>query len=258
MKKQEPSKGKRKARKFSRKEQHSKERALITTSRPSVAVAQVTETKSSPLPPDEFLKVLEQIDGLGLTWTADLPVLLRPKSEKYEEVVLSEEFKRIQNTYPDFPHELTHVIYTKLTGRNYRPGIVGSKEDYEKKADAVSTIVITPEFRSAFFFKHALKVPYFSRLDWEVVLKTFEKNVKEPPGTAYAIISVLLKSSVHDSRKSNTVTFALDQQTVRNLIESLTEVQSALHAASEITKKVNPRPTNTEAGNVKRTGKSQK
>lgn len=206
---------------------------------------------NSPLKPDEFVEVLKTIDSLGLTWTADLPVLLRPKSEEAEEAILSKEFKEIQDTYPDFPHELTHVIYTTLTGRDYRPTIVGPTKDFEAKSRAVSETVVSPEFISEFFFKHALKVPYFSKLDWEVVVKAFENNVQGMPLNAYAIVSVLLRSAVHESKKSSTFTFALDEQAVRSLMKSLASIEKALQAADQVRKKVPMQIADGKRGDVK-------
>ena len=238
-KQQKASKGNRKAPSLRLKGRSGKtrERALVVRGRKR-SVSSNDDTKIiSPLKPDEFVEVLKKIDSLGLTWTADLPVLLRPKSEEAEEAILSEEFKHIQDTYPDFPHELTHVIYTTLTGRDYRPSIVGPKEEFEAKSEAVSEIVITPEFRSDFFFKHALKVPYFSKLDWEVVVKAFENNVYEMPLNSYAIVSVLLRSAVHDTKKTSTITFALNEQTVRTLLKDLVSIEKALQAAGQVRKK---------------------
>lgn len=189
---------------------------------------EVQPESSGHLTANEFYSVLRSIDSLGFTWTCDLPPNIKAKDKSVESTLDFNELRRIQNSYPDFPNELGYVIWYVLTGTKPVGGLVGSDEELEKKAGMVRGMVITPEFSSEFFFKHMLKVPYISTIDWEVVLKKFERGVLNAPNNAYALISVLLESTVHDVEKSTSFTFAANEQRIESLIDQLTEILFAL------------------------------
>ncbi len=153
-----------------------------------------------------------------------------------ESGLLSGELAQLQRTYPNFPLELGAVISYILTGRKLH-SLAGNKELHEKKAAVVrESSFITEKYRSEFFFKHSIKVPYFSDLDWEVVVKAFERNVEETPGIAYALLSLEFEDPKGRSiNRSRTLTVAVDQYLVEQLINSLSDVKLALQKSKSIT-----------------------
>jgi hypothetical protein len=203
-----------------------------------------------PLGPEEFRAVLEKIDSLGLTWTADVPPLLRPRDLKFEkESFPAKEIIEIQNEYPDFPEELGHVIFYALTGSEVMRSTLGSSEDTESKVNIARELVIDrrPDFSSEFFFKYAIKVPYFVDLDWEVVVKAFERNVRDMPRIPYALLSLAFRQSMSprlfgadiESGRRRTLTVAVDSNLIDKLIASLTEAKDALMKAGRLTMHLN-------------------
>ncbi len=204
------------------------------------------EEKRGPLSPDEFRSVLERIDALGLTWTADIPPLVKLKAGVSREAFASEEYELIKEEYPSFPRELSSVIFYALTGSkkvSARLGRQEDREDIEQKVAAVKEVIINTEYRSEFFFKYAIKVPYFSDLDWEVVIKTHEKNVNQMPRIAYALLSLIFRQPVNtllpasvanDVAETETFTVAVDEYLVDKLIKALLDVKDALKQSRPI------------------------
>jgi hypothetical protein len=186
------------------------------------------EDDGEPLSAEQFQYVLQAVDELGLTWTSDLPPGVSAKNLESAHVLDSEDFQEIQDQYPRFPYELGHIIWCVLTGQQPVTEVIGSPQTFERKAQAVRELLISPEFRSDFFFQHMLKVPYFLDLDWEVNIKTFERGVQGAPGTCYALVSLLTRNSVHKLDKTKTLAFALDEQRVGTLIDLLEDVREAL------------------------------
>lgn len=196
------------------------------------------KAKTEPLTLREFRSVLQKVKSLGLTWTADIPPRLGAEKPDAEAVLLSDETRKLQQAYPYFPHELGVVTLYILTGKK-TPTIAGNQQLLEKKAAAVrETALISDKYRSEFFFKHAIKVPYFSDLDWEVVVKAYEKNVAEMPRIAYALLSLTFDNpsrSQSPSGSSRELTVAVDEHLVEKLIESLSEVKLALEKSRRVT-----------------------
>jgi hypothetical protein len=202
----------------------------------------VAEEQNIPLTPNEFRVALRRVDALGLTWTADLLPEVKPKGSEGREALLSEEYREIRQQYPRLPRELSVLVIHILTGQPPFIPVAASKEDLEDKAAAVREIVLTGEFRSEFFFKHAIKVPYFSGVDWEVVLKAFEKNVRGVPAIPYALLSLRFygpRRSSEGEEETKTMTVAVDQHLVDSIISSLIEVKTALKQTQGIADRVN-------------------
>lgn len=198
-----------------------------------------------PLSPDDFRDALQRIDKLDLTWSADRPLYVRAKSTKSEENLYSEEFREIQHEYPSLPRELTAVVFHALTGREAPEIVIGDATDLQRKVEAVREIIITPEFRSEFFFKHAIKVPYIESIDWEVVIKTRERNVRHMPGTAYALLLLTFHNTnptMGEIDKHQNITAAVDINLVNRLLRTLIEVKGALEETQRITELVNRQP----------------
>lgn len=187
--------------------------------------------RNLPLTAHEFRDVLQQIDALGLTWTADLVPGLRPKGREGYEALLGREYKEIQRQYPHLPRELGLVVFHALTGRSVSSRLTDTEEDLAAKVAVVREILLTGDYRAEFFFKHAIKVPYFANVDWEVVIKAFEKNVKDMPAIPYALLSLHFygANEFHqEEEERQTMTVAVDERLVDRLIKSLTEVKAAL------------------------------
>lgn len=186
------------------------------------------EDDDLPLSAEQFEYVLRAVDELGLTWTSDMPPNVEAKNQESAPALNSEDFQEIQDEHPRFPYELGHVIWCVLTGRQPVPEMVGDAQEFEQKAGAVRELLISPEFRSDFFFQHMLKVPYFLDLDWEVNIKALERGVQDAPGTSYALVSLLTRNTVHRLDKAENFSFALDERRVGILIDHLLEVRAAL------------------------------
>ncbi len=197
----------------------------------------------APLPPDEFRNVLQRIDALGLTWTADRQPRIRAKDPESEGALFSKDFQDIQTNYPGLPRELSVVTSYALTGNKtfIAAGIdvIGGEEFLEQKAAIVRDLLATPEYRSEFFFKHAIKIPYFESIDWEVVLKTYEKNVERPIGIPYALLLLTFHNTnpnVGKIDEHQNLTVAADVNLVNKLIATLVEVKTALESSLDLTR----------------------
>lgn len=202
-----------------------------------------------PLSPDDFQEALQRINSLGLTWTIDRVLEVSPKNPESEDALYSEEFKEIQLTYPTLPRELTAVVYHTLTGRDAPESIVGNKDDLKKKVAVVRNLVITPELRSEFFFKNAIKVPYFESVDWEIVLKTHERGVADMPGSAYALLLLTFhntNSRVSRIDEHENKTVAADINLVNKLIRTFVDIKTALEDAQRLTKLFNELPSSED------------
>lgn len=220
-------------------------------------VADEEELESSqPLSLDEFRSVLQRIDDLELTWTADLPPLLRSKKKASQTAFPAKEISEIQEKYRDFPTELGNVLYYALTGSEVMRSMIGA-EDAEGKAQIARDLVINQrrDFSSEFFFKYAIKVPYFVDLDWEVVIKAYERNVREMPRIPYAILSLVFRQSMSprfmlgidaEAGERETLTVAVDENLIEKLISSLNEARAALGRAGQIVESLNQNVTEPE------------
>jgi hypothetical protein len=206
------------------------------------------EAEPEPLTPDQFRDALQRIDALGLTWTADRQPRIRAKDPQSESILFGEEFQALQTEYPSLPRELSVVAYYALTGNKtfVAGGIdaVGGPEFLEQKATLVHQLLANPEYRSEFFFKHAIKVPYFESVDWEVVLKTHEKNVDRPIGVPYALLLLTFhntNSNVGKIDEHRNLTVAADVSLINKLIASFVEVKTALESSLDLTRALDQR-----------------
>jgi hypothetical protein len=200
------------------------------------------EIDIKPLPPDEFRSALEKMDALGLTWTADSVPRVIAKEDASDDAFLSEELEQLQEAYPLLPREVGTVVSHALTGMPAHESIVGGKEYLEKKVAIVRELFITQDYRSDFFFKHALKIPYFESIDWEVIFKTHERNVSDMPGVAYALLMLSFHNPnprVDRLGQHQEVTAAVDLKLVDKLIGILIDVRTALEDAKRLTGKLN-------------------
>lgn len=209
---------------------------------------EVGEGDDEPLTPDEFRAAMERMESLGLTWTADRFPRVKAKDEASEGVLFSDEYEDLQEQYPTLPRELSVVVPYALTrNKVFISGglaVVGGEDYLEQKVAVVSEFLITPKYRSEFFFKQAIKVPYFETIDWEVIFKTHERNVSTMPGVAYALLMLTLHNTnprVSRLDEHQNITVAADLVLVDKLIRLLLEVRVALEEAGKLSEVVNER-----------------
>lgn len=191
------------------------------------------EESLPPMTPEDFEKALRAVDNLGLVWTADITPRVKAKTPDYEANLLSAEFEKIQDEYPRLPYEVYLAASFFLTGSVSYAKPAGGLENLKRKGEIAGDIVVTPDYRSAFFFRSAIKVPYLRDIDWEVVFKLHERGVKGIPGIAYALLALSLQDPFYLGRAGTLshVTVAVDETLVNNLLNILTEVKSRLAIA---------------------------
>lgn len=195
------------------------------------------DEEAKPLTPAQFRMALQQLDALGLTWTADhIPAITAKKGGK-DEALLGEELVKLQREYPNLPSELSLIVYHAITGAEVPAERVGSVDDLREKAEIVREFLITPEYKSEFFFKHSIKVPYLMGTDWEVVFKLVEKNVSSLPGISYALLSLIYHyPSIGSARhRHETITVAVNAPLVDRMIHDLNQLKKALEVGARLT-----------------------
>lgn len=207
-------------------------------------VPEKDEPKLGPLELAEFRSVFEKVKSLGLTWTADIPPRLIPKEPQDESATLALKSTGIQERYPMFPTDLGSVVFYILTGRILEYA-AGDKKLLKTKTSVVrESGLVTESYRAEFFFKHSIKVPYFSDLDWEVVVKRYERNVRESPGISYALLSLEFEGPGTASGRRRTVV-AVDERIAEKLMKSLAEVKEALERCRS-TRDISPEKVKSE------------
>ncbi len=195
------------------------------------------DEESEPLTPAEFREALESLAALGLTWTADRIPRVVAKDESAEDAFFTEEYDELQEAYPNLPRELSAVVYHALTGAPAYDSVVGTPEALKEKVSVVRDLLLNSKYRAEFFFKYALKVPYFESIDWEVLFKTHEKNVQEMPAVGYALLLLTFhntNASVGALNKHQNVTVAVDLPLVNKLIRTLVDVKTGLEDAQKL------------------------
>jgi len=185
--------------------------------------------------PKEFREALEAVDNLGLTWTADVSPFVKAKKPEAEKALVSEEFAALQAKYPHLPFEIYLAASYKLTGNKGVADAAGGEDTLREKAEIANEILIDNAFRSEFFFKHAIKVPYLRDIDWEVVYKLYERGVEEMPGIAYGLLALSLQDPFFTGRSPSAqhITVAVDENLLTKLIGILNEVKAKLESARQ-------------------------
>lgn len=190
----------------------------------------VEDEKYNPLTVSEFSSVWQRLSKLGVTWTTEIPPV--PKFiEGYErDAEFWKQYAEIQRDFPNFPREVGAAVMNALLGP--RPG-----EEQDEKALIIKDL-LTHKYRSEFFFKYAVKVPYFEDIDWEVVIKAQERNVTRMPKIAYALlmlsftdpvnVSMDLENAANEIREPEFMTVAVNEDAIDRLMEKLTTIREAL------------------------------
>lgn len=202
-----------------------------------------------PLPADEFRSILQHIDRMGLTWTADFPPRVRFKDAESSNAFLVEEFAQVQKKYPEFPLELGYAIFYGITGDANAAHLLGDENQAREKVAAIIPLISSTDFRADFFFRYAIKVPYFSDIDWEITIKTRERGVQGMPGIAYALLSLVFERPgnpfvANEFGSSEALTVAVNEHLIDKLIKSLNDARDALKSSQEIAHSIGERHGN--------------
>ena len=190
-----------------------------------------------PLTPEQFENGVKRLDALGLTFSVDLFPRLKPKDDSSPDIIDAEEYESIQNSYPTLPREVGLVAHNTITGNSHGIDLLGGRDFFERKSEIVEKLVLTNKYREDFFFQHALKVPYFESIDWEINLKTHENGVKSNVSVPYA----LLMLSFHNTNPKlgrldvhQNITVAANRAIIEKLLISLTEAKLALDESEKM------------------------
>lgn len=190
----------------------------------------------APLAVEQLEDALKRLDQIGLTWSADSPPGIMPKDEESEMGFGTEEFLQIQQDYPGLPREIGIIMSYVFTGNRVLEEYIGGESQLTPKSEILKKYLLTPELRSEYFFKNAIKVPYLADIDWEVVLKLDEKGVEHWPAATYAMLSLGLREPSTQSRASHrrTIAVAVNDVAVNRFIAIFEEIRVALEGSKEI------------------------
>lgn len=205
-----------------------------------------------PMSPEEFEKAVRAVDQLGLTWTAGTTPEVKAKNPETQSSLLSDEFEKLQEQYPRLPYEVFFATSYFLTESPVYAKEAGGIENLKRKGEIAGEVIVTPEYRNAFFFRSAIKVPYLRDIDWEVVFKLHERGVKRTPGVAYGLLSLALEDPGFIGGRGGslrTITVAVNEAIVRNLLDILTEVKSRLGIAQRQAETLNKQQLLEEQAN---------
>jgi len=194
----------------------------------SSRTAPVDEEPTEPTTPDELRSILLEVDRLGWQWTTDNPPAIKPKATNLE----PQPFEGLQKKHPAFPEELAELIRYVLWGWTPSQQIVGPPSDLPAKASIISDLLLTEDYRSEFFFEHATRLRRFYDLDWEIMVKTAERNINTFPGAAYANLVLETRETQPDlEEQTGSFQFAADATTLKRMIELLQDALKALEQA---------------------------
>lgn len=187
------------------------------------------EAPPKPTTGDEFSSILREVDGLGWQWSTDDPPALIAKPSMTPD---TDALNTLSKKYPSFPRELSHIIKHALWGWSPDIDIVGPPADLPAKVASVSSMILTDEYRSQFFFEHATRLRKFYDLDWEIMVKAAERNINRVPGTVYANISLETSETQPDFEERTAATlFAADARALKRMITLLQDALKALEKA---------------------------
>ena len=195
------------------------------------------EDEIAPLTPEDFADGVRRLGALGLTFSVDLFPSVISKNESSSVLIDANEFKSIRDKYPNLPREVGLVSHNTLTGAEVGLDLLGGSESFKRKSEIAKEFVITNDYRADFFFKHALKVPYFESIDWEVILKTHEKGVKEVVSIPYALLMLTFhntNSRIGQLDRHQNVTVAVNRDLIDKMLATLTEVRAALEESHQM------------------------
>lgn len=203
---------------------------VIKNPRTGAEFVRRSEEKKGPLTADEFRKAWDKLRVLGVTWTTDIPPIPSLLKGYNRGEAFWKEYGELQKEFPTLPREVGSAVINALLGP--KPG-----QEPDEKALIVKDL-LTQTYRSEFFFKYAVKVPYFEDIDWEVVIKAQERNVTHMPKIAYALlmlsftdpvdVSMDLENAANEIREPEFMTVAVNEDAIDRLLEKLTTIKTAL------------------------------
>jgi hypothetical protein len=196
--------------------------------------------RPKPLTIEQFNEAWIKLKQLGISWTTDIPPNPTFREGYERDQTFWKEYVETQKQFLNFPRELgTVVLHTLLHPH--------AGHDLDKKAEIVREL-LTQEYRSEFFFKYAIKVPYFEDIDWEVVIKAHERGVHTMPKIAYALLMLTFRNpvnttlSVEDAaneyREPEFITVAVNEELIDNLLDKLVTIRSALGQAQKVAESI--------------------
>jgi hypothetical protein len=215
------------------------------------------ERVMKPLSVEEFRDAWEKLEALGIGWSTDIPPNPIFRKGVEGKTDFWKTYLEIQHNFPAFPRELSNVVIQTLMRQQAPEG------ETAEKAKIISGL-LTQEYRSEFFFKYAIKVPYFEDIDWEVVVKAYERGVHAMPKIAYALLALTLRNPVDTSlsvqeganqpREPQFITVAANEQLLRKLMVRLSQIRTALEkaqkAADTLTEQQEPEEVQTNGTTV--------
>ena len=200
------------------------------TGKETTLKAKIEDERYNPLTPSEFSTVWQRLTELGITWTTEIPPAPQFMEGYKRDTEFWKEYAEIQHDFPNFPREVGAAVMNALLGP--KPG-----EKQDEKALIIKDL-LTHKYRSEFFFKYAVKVPYFEDIDWEVVIKAQERNVTQMPKIAYALlmlsftdpvdVSMDLENAANEIREPEFMTVAVNEDAIDRLLGKLTTIKAAL------------------------------
>jgi hypothetical protein len=199
-----------------------------------VVSAEEEEEEFVPLTPEAFEKALSEVDALGLTWTADRSPIVKPKTAEAEGALIGERFEELQDRYPHLPFEVFLATSHYLTGSEAFAQVAGGEESLKRKAEIAARFIIDHDYRTEFFFRSAIKVPYLRDVDWEVVTKLYERGVRDKVNISYGLLALSFQDPFNTGKGRPPIrhfTVAVDEMLVNSLLEALTELKSRLVSA---------------------------
>ena len=195
-----------------------------------------------PMTPEEFERALSEVDALGLTWTADRSPTIKPKTAESESALISGRFEEVQDRYPHLPFEVFLATSHYLTGTEVFAQVAGGEESLKRKAEIAARLIIDHDYRTEFFFRAAIKVPYLKDVDWEVVTKLYERGVKDKVNISYGLLALSLQDPFNAGKGRPPIrhfTVAVDEKLMDHLLNVLTGLRSRLVDARKETEALN-------------------
>jgi hypothetical protein len=211
------------------------------------------EKRRGPLTSDEFTEAWHELRTLGITWTADIPPIPSFLKGYNRDAAFWKEYTELQKKFPTFPRELAIAVLHGLV--KPQPGT-----DLDEKVNIIRSDLLTHEYRSEFFFKYAIKVPYFEDVDWEVVIKAHERGVAAMPKIAYALLRLSFRAPDYtfsmegvdedNYQEPEVLTVAVNEELIDKLVERLLEARKALDKTQKVAESLTDLDQE-ENGNVK-------
>lgn len=134
----------------------------------------------------------------------------------------------LQERHPDLPREVREITWSVLAGGKPDAEIVGPDEYRSAKQKLVQKFVITEELRERFYLRYCSKVPRFSTVDWEVVIKAVERGHRTAPAYPYALLTLDTLDEAYGNHDHKTLCFSIGLHGLCRLIEELSELRGHL------------------------------